>query len=441
MSDIDSPSPSSPRRIRPVILSGGAGTRLWPLSRQAYPKQLLALTGERSPFQETLSRVGDPARFLPPLVVGNQDHRFLLAEQLRALGREAAGLVLEPLGRNTAPAVCAAALIAAETDPESLLLILPSDHRIEDSAGSFEEAVERAARAASLDWLVTFGVRPDRPETGYGYICAGEPLEQAPGARRVERFVEKPERETAEAYLAEGRFTWNSGMFLFTAKLLLAEMERLAPEILNACRTAVAGARHDLDFLRLDESGFGAAPDISLDYAILEKTERAATVPLELDWSDLGSWDALWEIDREPAAGNALQGDVLALETNGSLLRSERGLLAVLGVENLIVVATTDAVLVCPRERSQDVRALTAALREKGRSEALEHARVYRPWGSYQSVDRGERFQVKRLIVEPGARLSLQSHNHRAEHWVVVEGTAEVTRGEEILTLRPNESV
>ena len=423
--------------ITPVILSGGGGTRLWPLSRAAFPKQLLALGGGRSLLQETLLRVAAPD-FAAPLIICNDEYRFLVAQQLQDLGVEG-HLILEPAGRNTAPAAAVAALHIGRADPEALLLILPSDHTIADVAG-FHAMVAAGARAAAAGWLVTFGVTPDRAETGYGYVKRSEPLGEAPGCFRVERFVEKPDAETAAAYLASGDFAWNSGMFLVSARALLEETTRLEPAIVAACETALAAARQDLDFLRLDAEAFAKSPSISLDHAVMEKTARAAVVPVDIGWSDVGSWDALWRISRTDGDGNTLVGDVVSLDSHGSYLHSEKHLLAALGVKDLAVVATTDAVMVCPRERAQEVRDLVALLGRAERPEAAHHRRVYRPWGSYESIDMGDGFQVKRLILLPGASISLQRHRHRSEHWVVVRGTAEVTRDEDTFLLQANES-
>jgi mannose-1-phosphate guanylyltransferase/mannose-6-phosphate isomerase len=425
-------------KIHPVILSGGAGTRLWPLSRALYPKQFMALAGETSLLQQTAARVADPARFAAPLVVCNDEHRFLVAEQLRARGISASGILLEPVARNTAPAACVAALRLAEQDPGALMLLLPSDHYIADRDG-FLQAVARAAGAAAEGWLVTFGVTPDRPETAYGYIRRAEAL-AGHGCHRVARFVEKPDLKTAEGYLAGGDYVWNSGMFLFAAGRLLEEIARLEPDMLDACREALDKAAVDLDFLRLDPAGFARAPAASIDYAVMEKTDRAAVVPVEIGWTDVGSWDALWQVSATDEAGNALEGDTIAVDSRKTYLRSEGPLIAALGVENLIVVATADAVLVCPLDRAQDVRALVQRLDAAGRDEHQVHTKVYRPWGCYQGIDAGDGFQAKRLTIKPGASISLQRHRHRAEHWVVVQGVAEVTRDGEVFTLEANQS-
>ncbi len=456
-------------RITPVVLSGGAGTRLWPVSRALLPKQLLPLVGERSLLAETLARVSPAQPFEPPIVVCNEEHRFLVAEELRrgarAQGRPEGGrpevgrpeggrpeggrpeggrIVLEPVGRNTAPAACVAALLASERDPAQLVLLLPSDHHIAD-AEAFMAATGRAARAAREGWLVTFGITPDRPERGFGYIRRAEPLTSREGAGlegayRVERFTEKPDRETAEAFLAAGDYSWNSGLYMFRADMLLAEIERLQPDILAACRGAIEGAQPDIDFLRLERGAFETAPSISIDYAVSEKTEKAAVVPVDMGWSDIGSWQGLWSILERDAAGNSRRGDIVALDTRNCCLRSDRGLLAVLGVEDMAVICTDDAVLVCPLDRAPDVGALVTELKRQERPETDLHSLVHRPWGSYRGVDLGEGFQVKRLFLKPGASISLQRHRHRSEHWVVVRGSAEVTRDDEVFRLEVNES-
>jgi len=427
------------RKIVPVLLSGGTGSRLWPLSREAYPKQLLALIGPKTMLQQTALRVRDEALFETPIVVANHEHRFIIAEQMRALGIAGCAIVLEPSGRNTAPAVAVAALAALKRDPRAILLVMPADHAI-GNAAAFRESIETGLAAAAGGRFVLFGVAPTEPATGYGYIETGAPLD-GPSILSVVRFVEKPDRATAEAYLAGGRHLWNSGLFMLPAQALIEEFERLAPEVLAAARKAYENGRTDLDFLRLDEGAFKESPSISLDYAILEKTDRAAVVPARFDWTDVGQWSALWEIGEKDARGTVSVGDVISEETSGSYLRSEGPLVAALGVSDLIVVATSDVVLVAAKERDQDVKRLVERLRTEGRTSATQAPRVHRPWGWYQSVVAGDRFQVKSILVDPGATLSLQKHFHRAEHWVVVRGTALVTRdGEEIL-LRENESI
>ena len=429
----------SDRRITPVILCGGAGTRLWPLSRQAFPKQLMALAGPNSLLQETAGRVSDAQAFGPPLILCNADHRFQIAEQIAQGGVPARRIVLEPAARNTAPAACIGALTLAEDDPEALLILLPSDHFIADREG-FLKAVQRAAAAAAEGWLVTFGVKPQQPETGYGYIRRGDALSGLPDSNAVARFVEKPDLPTAEGYLASGDYLWNSGMFVFRADRFIEEMERFQPAILAACRGALEAAEEDQDFLRLDGAAFATSPSISIDYAVMEKTDRAAVVPVDIGWSDVGSWKSLWNIAERDADGNALRGDVIAVDSRNSYLRSEDRLIATVGVDDLIVIATTDAVLVCSRDRAEDIKSVVEALKAGERSEHVHHPRVYRPWGSYESIDTDDGFQAKRLIIKPGASISLQRHRHRSEHWVVVRGTAEVTRDDEIFTLGVNES-
>ncbi|NUB24865.1 mannose-1-phosphate guanylyltransferase/mannose-6-phosphate isomerase [Azospirillum brasilense] len=428
-------------RIHPVILSGGAGVRLWPMSREQYPKQFLPLCSERSMLQDTAGRVSDAARFADPLIVCNQEHRFVIAEQMRQTGRGTARIVLEPVGRNTAPAAAVAALIVAEQDPDGQILLLPADHAIQDQ-DAFLQAVATASAAAASGHLATFGIVPTAPETGYGYIRRGGAVEGHGGAFRVAAFVEKPPREQAERYLAEKDFFWNSGMFLLPVRQYLAELERWAPAVLEACRTALARGRSDLDFFRLDEEAFAASPNISIDYAVMERTEAAAVVPCSIGWTDVGAWSALWEIGVKDQGGNVCHGDAVTWDSRGCYVRSEDGaLVALLGMEDTVVVATEDAILVAAKDRAQDIKPLVEHLKTQGRSEPLLHRRVHRPWGFYQSLHAGDRFQVKRLTVSPGARLSLQKHYHRAEHWVVVNGTALVTRGDEQILLRENESV
>jgi mannose-1-phosphate guanylyltransferase/mannose-6-phosphate isomerase len=427
---------SSARPIHPVILSGGSGTRLWPLSRELRPKQLLPLAGERTMLQETALRAHG-ARFAAPIVVCNQEHRFVIAEQLRQCGVAPNAILLEPIARNTAAAVAAAAAHIAVSSPDALMLVLPSDHVITDSA-AFLVAITTAAAAASEGRLVTFGITPTGPETGYGYISSGAAIPGKPGAFEVARFVEKPDLATAQGYLAAGGWSWNSGMFLFPVAQFWAELEQHAPAVASAAAAALARSARDLDFVRLDAESFAASPSISVDYAVMEKTRRAAVVPASLGWSDVGSWTALWEIGKQDASGNVSIGDVMAERTRGSYLRAEHGLLAAVGVEDTIVVALKDAVLVAHKSEAQHVKAIVDRLKKAGRSEATTHPRVYRPWGSYETVDLGERFQVNRIIVNPGQRISLQKHSQRAEHWVCVQGVARVTRGEDILTLREN---
>ena len=430
--------------IHPVILSGGSGTRLWPMSRAHYPKQLLALVGEHSLLQQAALRVPRAAGFADPLVIANEEHRFIIAEQLRGIEVTAQALLLEPVGRNTAPAAAVAALLLVEADPQALMLVMPSDHAIEDVA-AFQAAVQRAAIAARAGRLVTFGIHPERAETGYGYIERGKPLAGAPaglddGVFKVARFVEKPDAATAERYVAAGDFFWNSGIFLFPAALYVSELARLRPDMLAACRQALESARSDEDFCRLDKAAFADCPADSIDYAVMEHTARAAVVPVAMGWSDLGSWDALWELADKDAAGNALAGNVIAEDSRNNYIRSEAGLVAALGIDDLVVVATQDAVMLAPRSRAQDVRHLVARLVAENRSEAEALPRVHRPWGSYETLHAGHRVQVKHILVKPGGKLSLQMHHHRAEHWVVVQGTARIRRGDEELMLTEDQS-
>jgi len=420
----------------PVILSGGSGTRLWPLSRSQYPKQFLPLVTDRTMLQETIARLDGLEGISAPMVVCNQDHRFMVAEQLREMDVTAQAILLEPVGRNTAPAVALAAL-AAES-PDELLLVLAADHVIGDKT-AFHDAVARAATAARAGKLVTFGVVPTGPETGYGYIRRGASAGWD-DTFAVDRFVEKPDLETARSYLDSGDYYWNSGMFVFSAGQYLAELERHHPAMLAACKQAYAGSCHSPDFVHLDKDAFAACPADSIDYAVMEKTDRAVMVPLDAGWNDVGSWSALWEVTRKDGQGNSLKGDVLSVDTHNSYVQSENKLVAVVGLDDMVVVETDDAVMVSPKSRVQEVKQIVDLLRASGRSESELHRKVYRPWGYYDSIDLGERHQAKRIVVNPGAKLSLQMHHHRAEHWIVVKGTASVTRGEEELLLTENQS-
>ncbi len=425
--------------ITPVILSGGSGTRLWPMSRESYPKQFLPLISDTSMLQQTALRVRGTEKFGSPVVVCNAEHRFMVAEQLRSLKIEPRAIILEPVGRNTAPAAAIAALLLADDSPCSLVLLLPSDHVIADRP-AFLAAIETAMSAAAAGEMITFGVTPERPETGYGYIHRGPALKEHRGVYRIAEFVEKPDAATAERYVAGGRHAWNSGMFMFSAAAYIEELERLEPAIVAQCREAIEKAQVDLDFLRLDPDAFAAAPAKSIDYAVMERTDKAAVVPVEIGWNDVGSWTALWDIGSKDGAGNVILGDVVALDSKGSYVRSDGPLVAALGIENLIVVATEDTVLVLPHDRAQDVKTIVDSLKLRGRDEAVAHPRVYRPWGYYQTLHEGERFQVKRITVNQGSSLSLQMHHHRAEHWVVVNGAALVRNGEREFTLNENES-
>lgn len=425
--------------IVPVILSGGSGTRLWPLSRELYPKQFLPLVGARSMLQETLAMTRGRGDCGQPLVLGNEAHRFIVAQQAQEIGCPIRPIVLEPTARNTAPAVAAAATILAGENPDALLLVLPADHSFADRA-AFMDAVAAAAPTAAAGRLVTFGVKPTRPETGYGYIRPGGALPDAAGVRAVEQFVEKPDADRAARFLADG-YLWNAGIFLFRAGTVLEEMRRHCPDAVSAADAAVRAGGADLDFFRLGKDAFAAAPSISIDHAVMEKTDRAAVQPIDVGWTDVGAWSALWDIGEKDADGNVLVGDVMARTSRNSYARSDGKLTVLLGVEDLVVVSTDDVTLVAAKNQSQEIKTIVEALRAAKREEADAHVRVYRPWGFYQSVHAGERFQVKRLTVWPGQQLSLQKHYHRAEHWVVVNGTAVVTRDDEEILLRENESV
>ncbi len=425
--------------VVPVILCGGSGTRLWPVSRKSFPKQFWPLISSQPMLAETALRASGPG-FTAPIVVANQEHRFIVAEQLRDAGIKAPQILLEPVGRNSAPAIAAAALLAAETNPDAALWIMAADAAIQDLT-ALHQALQSAAAAARAGYIVTFGMQPTAPETGYGYIAQGAPLEGLPGACKLERFIEKPDAAHAAAMLAEGGYLWNSGMFVFRADVLIEEMQELAPEVLAAARDAVAARKTDLDFIRLDEAAFAAAPDISIDYAIAEKTKKAAVVSAAIGWSDVGSWSALAEIAPRDAAGNFAQGDVVLEKSENCYARSDGMLTALLGVKDLIVVTTQDAVLVAHKNEAQNVKKIVDKLKAQKRPEAEAQYRSYRPWGFYESLIQGDRFQVKRIVVWPGRQLSLQKHFHRAEHWVVVAGSALVTRNEEKILVNENESV
>ncbi|WHI48823.1 mannose-1-phosphate guanylyltransferase/mannose-6-phosphate isomerase [Microbulbifer sp. JMSA004] len=421
----------------PVILCGGTGSRLWPLSREAYPKQFLPLIGGETMLQATVRRLEGIEPLQAPILVCNEEHRFAAAEQLQEIGHGAQSILLEPCARNTAPAIALAALAALESGADPLLLVLPADHAVSDEA-NFQESVESARALAEQGHLVTFGIVPTRAETGYGYIRRGDKLAET--AWKVAEFVEKPDTETAEAYLASGDYSWNSGMFLFRASRYLEELERYRADILTACRSAYKSAARDLDFTRVDREAFAACADESVDYAVMEPTESAAVVPMDAGWSDVGSWQGLWELAKRDANDNLLQGDVLLEDSQRCLVRGESRLVSLLGVSDLVVVDTDDALLIADRQRVQEVKKLVSNLKSTGRSEAQRHRKVYRPWGYYDSIDAGPRFQVKRIVVKPGQQLSLQMHHHRAEHWVVVQGTAKVTRGEEEVLITENQS-
>ncbi|MFT3763419.1 MAG: mannose-1-phosphate guanylyltransferase/mannose-6-phosphate isomerase [Pseudoxanthomonas sp.] len=425
-------------KLQPVLLSGGSGTRLWPLSREAYPKQFLPLAGEDTMVQATWKRVA-PIADAAPIVVANEEHRFLVAEQLRLIGAPTPAIVLEPVGRNTAPAIAAAALQATAAGEDPLLLVLPSDHVVRDEEG-FRKAVLAASKAAEDGALVTFGIVPDAPETGFGYIQAA-PSDSGRGEdlRKVLRFVEKPDAATAQSYLDAGGYYWNSGMFLFRASRYLEELQQFRSDILEAAKRAFDSAKRDGDFVRLDKAAFTASPSDSIDYAVMEKTGHAKVLPVDIGWNDVGSWSALWAVSPQDADGNACHGDVIAVDSRGSYAYAQR-LVALVGVDDLVVVETDDAVLVAAKDKVQEVKQVVARLKGDQRAQAVLHRKVYRPWGAYDSIDMGERFQVKRITVKPGAALSLQMHHHRAEHWIVVSGTAKVTRGDETLLLSENQS-
>lgn len=426
-------------QITPVILSGGAGTRLWPLSRAAFPKQFLRLTSERTLFQEAVMRAKDDAGFAAPIVICNHEHRFIIDDQLAAIGVKPQQIFLEPMPRDTAPAIAIAAIWLAEEDPEALMLVQPTDHVIR-SVGKFLEAVARGTSATRSGKLVTFGVKPTRAEAGYGYIELGKEFDRHAGAWSVDRFVEKPEVATARSFMESGAFCWNSGIFLFAVRDFLDELERLHPTMLKACRDALRGATRDMGFVRLAPEAFASTPALSIDRAVMEHTDRGAVVPVDMEWSDISEWQSLREANAQDAAGNVVQGDAILENVRNSYIRSEAGLVAAVGLEDTIVVSTDDAVFVAKASEASDVAGIVEYLRGRNRPEPLQHTTCHRPWGSYKTVDKGDRFQVKRIIVKPGAKLSLQRHYHRAEHWVVVSGTALVRRGAETMLLHENES-
>ncbi len=428
--------------IVPVVLAGGAGTRLWPLSRELHPKQLLQLTGHRSMIQITLKRLEGVGDLAPPVVVCNESHRFMIAEQLREIGLQPQAIILEPVGRNTAPAIAAAALFTAQQSREDDLLVLPADHHI-DQPAAFHQAVRTGCELTARRYLTTFGIVPTAPLTGYGYIQKGSAIDIGEGAAStcaIQAFVEKPDRRTAEGYLSSGRYLWNSGMFLFRTDVILEEMQRLVPAIVRACDKAFHRGLMDLDFLRLDPEAFTACPSDSIDYAVMEKTERGAIVPLDAGWNDLGSWEALWDVGAKDTAQNVTAGDTLLHDVTNSYVLADSRLVAAVGVDRHIVVETADAVFISPRNRVQDVKHLVMRLKADQRSEGIRHRLVYRPWGTVESIIEAERYEVKHITVNPGARISSQKHYHRAEHWIVVNGTAQVSRGTEEYILKEDES-
>lgn len=420
----------------PVIMSGGSGTRLWPLSRQLYPKQFLALSGEQSMLQDTLSRL-DNLEMQPPVIICNDEHRFIVAEQLRALEISNGEIILEPIGRNTAPAIAVAAFHALDKDEDAMLLVLAADHVINDQA-AFHAAIAQAEVLAADGKLATFGIVPDKAETGYGYIKRGNKL--GSDGFEVDAFVEKPDLSTAESYLLSGDYLWNSGMFMFKASRYLEELKIHHPDIYSCCKNVVDNIEKSSDFLRLNKEIFSECPSESIDYAVMEKTKVAAVVPLDAQWNDVGSWSAIWDIRSKDEEGNVFVGDVVLEDVKNSYVHASSKLVTAVGVDNLVVVETPDAILVSSKDRVQDVKLIVEQLNNKGRQETIIHRQASRPWGSYDCIDQGERFQVKRIIVKPGATLSLQMHHHRAEHWVIVRGTALVTKGDEVFTISENQS-
>ncbi len=425
--------------IIPVILAGGSGSRLWPLSRQHYPKQLLKLFGSNTMLQHTLLRVKGVAGLAEPIVVCNQEHRFMVAEQLLEMGLSDAQIVLEPVGRNTAPAIALAALFAQERAPGATLLVLSADHMIRDIA-VFQQAIGYAVDAAKSGRLVTFGVRPTHPETGYGYIRAKLSSDEGQNFFPVEEFVEKPNLATAQSYLDAGCYFWNSGMFVFAADVFLRELTEQSPDVVLAAERAKLGSVKDLDFIRVEREIFAAAPNISIDYALMEKSRNVVCVPLDAGWSDVGDWKSYWELSEKDGAGNSFIGDSLDVGSSNTLVFSQDKLVATLGVDNLMIINTPDAVLIADKSQAQDVKKIIAQIESLNRSEHLQHREIYRPWGCYDAIDTGDRYQVNRIRVKPGGSLSLQLHHHRAEHWIVVKGTALVQRGEETMLLSENES-
>lgn len=419
----------------PVIMSGGSGTRLWPLSRKHKPKQFLKLFGDNTMFQQTLKRLTGVASLEPPIVVCNQDHRFMVAEQLQQLEITSPTIILEPFAKNTAPALAIAALQAISNGNDPILLVLAADHVIEDT-DAFHHAISVAEQEAEKGALVTFGIVPTAPNTGYGYIQASEKEQVS----KVKAFVEKPDLATAETYFSSGDYYWNSGMFMFKASTLVSELEKYSPAIIKACKASLSGGVEDLDFIRLGSEQFEACPEDSIDYAVMEKTDKAVVVPLNAGWSDVGSWSSLWECAEQDDFNNVLRGDVVLDQVKNSYVHSETRLVSVLGLDDVIVVETADAIMVASKDKSQDVKNIVNKLKQSKRTEAEMPRLCYRPWGFYDSIDTGGRFQVKRITVNPGASLSLQMHHHRAEHWIVVTGTAEVTCGDNVILLSENQS-
>ncbi|MEN3112783.1 mannose-1-phosphate guanylyltransferase/mannose-6-phosphate isomerase [Uliginosibacterium paludis] len=432
--------------LQPVILSGGSGTRLWPASRETYPKQLLPLTGDESLLQITALRLnGFGADIARPIVVTNEEYRFIIAEQMRQIGQHTDRIVLEPVGRNTAPAMQLAALVAAQDGADPVLLVMPAD-QIVTNVTAFQAALAEGLKQAEQGALVTFGIVPDRPETGYGYLRTGEVRAGAQTARKLSAFVEKPDAERAAAYVASGEYLWNAGIFMMKASVWMKALSSLRADIAQACSVAIEKAGRDADFVRVDKTAFSACPSDSIDYAVMEKLGEhpelgeAVVVPMDAGWSDVGAWDALWQVSDKDAGGNVTRGEVMLEDTESCLVFSHSRLVATVGVKDLVVVETPDAIMVADKGRAQDVKKIVNRIKAEGKTLAASHRKVYRPWGWYDSIDMGGRFQVKRIVVNPGAKLSLQMHHHRAEHWIVVSGTAEVTNGDKVLLLSENQS-
>jgi len=426
--------------ILPVIMAGGTGSRLWPMSRQKFPKQFLSLHGDSTMLQATIARLND-IEHQPPLIICNEEHRFIVAEQLRnaSLSDENSSqsqILLEPVGRNTAPAIALAAFNAIISGDDPLLLVLAADHVIKDNA-AFTQAVNNAAHIANDNKLVTFGITPTAPETGYGYIKAGKKTD---GISTVEQFVEKPDQSTAQQYVSQGDYFWNSGMFMFKASVYLSQLKEHRPDIYHACENAISKTSIDLDFIRVDKTAFELCPDESIDYAVMEKTSQAVVMPMNADWSDIGSWSALWDIGNKDENGNVNDGDIVSINTTNSYISAQDKLVTAIGLEDIVIVDTKDAILVAKKSEVQQVKAIVELLKKQQRSEVSEHREVYRPWGKYDSLDHGDRFKVKKITVKPGASLSTQMHHHRAEHWIVVSGTAKVTNGDSEIFLTENQS-
>jgi mannose-1-phosphate guanylyltransferase/mannose-1-phosphate guanylyltransferase/mannose-6-phosphate isomerase len=422
----------------PVILAGGSGTRLWPLSRRLYPKQLIELTSDKTMLQETILRLENIENLSDPIIICNEEHRFMVAEQLRQINIENPSIILEPVAKNTAPAIAAAAVKSLDLDSDPTLIVLPADHYIGDME-NFKKSIKTGYEAAEKDLVITFGIVPTSPETGYGYIKKGKQVSQK--VSMVEKFVEKPDLETAKKYLESGKYFWNSGMFIFKAKAIIKEFEKNSPEILKCSKAAVEKSSVDLDFMRLDKESFSLSPEDSIDYAIMEKTTHAAVIPISCKWNDLGSFEALWQTRKKDENNNVSSGDVYLSDVKNCLLHSTSRIVAAVGIENHVVIETSDAVLVASRDKVQDVKKIVEQLKKDKRNEPDIHTKVYRPWGNYETIDISERFQVKRLTVKPGEKLSAQKHHHRAEHWVVVRGTAVVTRGDKEILLKEDESI